>query len=404
MDSDRARLLLEHMIREGIEVLVCRMPQNVVMLTGYLPVLGNTFCVLTKDRPDHLEVRLALPEDEVDLVPPDVAVEVRTYAEETLTMISDTLSAAREPMRELFTSAGVSGTSTIGYEGGKEPIVTAYTQIGAPGPNMLALFSDLLPVAKQKDATGILEEVAAIKTEAEVAWIRRCVGVAREGFEAARAAIQIGATEAAVSAAASSTMLLTGFAVPGAHRVLPYVHVMSGPRAADAYKAYNLTSNRTLEHGDTVNVQLEVNLNGYWAELTRTFFVGEASETWRMVHNACVAAQHAALRVIRDGTNGRDADSTARQVMDRAGFGEEFKHGLGHGLGFQAINHSAQPILHPVSTSVLRTNMVHNVEPAVYLQGEGGFRLNDDVLVKQHGNEVLSHAIPRDLDWLIVRA
>ena len=89
--------------------------------------------------------------------------------------------------------------------------------------------------------------------------------------------------------------------------------------------------------------------------------------------------------------------------MGKAGFGPAFKHGLGHGFGFQAINHDAAPILHPASNAVLRSGMVHNMEPAAYLEGKGGIRLNDNVLVRNDGNEVLSKMIPRDLDWLVVQ-
>lgn len=148
---------------------------------------------------------------------------------------------------------------------------------------------------------------------------------------------------------------------------------------------------------------MEIGVNGYWAELTRTFFAGSISETWRNAHQACVAAQDAALALIRDGVSAHDVDGAARQVMVRAGFGAAFKHGLGHGFGFQAINHAAAPILHPASHAVLRCGMVHNMEPAVYLDGQGGLRLNDNVLVRQDGAEVLSSALPRDLDWLVVQ-
>ncbi len=88
--------------------------------------------------------------------------------------------------------------------------------------------------------------------------------------------------------------------------------------------------------------------------------------------------------------------------MQQAAFGSAFKHGLGHGFGFQAINHAAAPVLHPASSATLRSGMVHNMEPAVYLDGKGGIRLNDNVAVRADGNEVLSRSIPRDLDWLVV--
>jgi Xaa-Pro aminopeptidase len=177
---------------------------------------------------------------------------------------------------------------------------------------------------------------------------------------------------------------------------------MSGPRAALAYRAFNLTSNRTIAQGDTVTVQMEISINGYWAELTRSFFVGTVSDEWRKAHQACMAAQDAALQHIRDGVLARDVDRAARTIMEQAGFGAAFKHGLGHGFGFQAINHAAAPVLHPASNAVLHTGMVHNMEPAVYLDGKGGIRLNDNVAVRDDGFEVLSRAIPRDLDWLVV--
>ena len=138
-----------------------------------------------------------------------------------------------------------------------------------------------------------------------------------------------------------------------------------------------------------------------WSRLPQSDEVLEWSE-WRRAHQACVAAQDAALKEIRDGASARDVDGAARNVMQQAGFGSAFKHGLGHGFGFQAINHAAAPVLHPASKAVLRSGMVHNMEPAVYLDGKGGIRLNDNVLVRADGNEVLSRSISRDLDWLVV--
>ena len=149
-------------------------------------------------------------------------------------------------------------------------------------------------------------------------------------------------------------------------------------------------------------MQMEIGINGYWAELTRTFFAGSISDEWRRAHQACVAAQDAALKEIRDGASARAVDSAARSVMQQAGFGSAFKHGLGHGFGFQAINHAAAPVLHPASNAMLRSGMVHNMEPAVYLDGKGGIRLNDNVAVQADGNEVLSRSLSRDLDWLVV--
>ena len=320
-----------------------------------------------------------------------------------MSYISTTTPAVREPLGRLLNSIGISGEPVIGYESAYSPIAVSYTQSGVPGAATLDLYHALLPGAYFVDITSLLEELAALKSEEELAAIRRCEAVARQGFEAARSAIHPGATEAEVAAATLGELLRAGYAAPGARHVLPFVHVMSGPRAALAYRAFNLTSNRRIESGDPVTVQMEVSVNGYWAELTRAFFAGAISDEWRRALAACQEAQRAALALIRPGASAREVDGAARRVMEQTGFGPAFKHGLGHGFGFQAINHSAVPVLHPASNATLQAGMVHNMEPAVYLEGKGGLRLNDNVAVHEDGPELLSQELPRDLEWLVVR-
>lgn len=405
MNNTRAERIKEMFKQRGADyhAIICRLPENVVMLTGYQPILGNSFCVVSLNTAKEVELRLAVPVDEQDLVPAETAVEVKTFAVETMDYISNAIEAVHVPLGQLLRSAWKSGNAVVGYEGAYSPIATGYTQVGVPGPSTLDLLHSLLPTAYLHDATPLLDELAAIKTEEEIEAIRRCEAVALQGFTAAREAVRIGATEADVAAATYAALVRSGYAAPGARHVQPHVHVMAGPRAALAYRAFNSTSNATIREGDTVTVQMETGINGYWAELTRTFFAGTISDEWRKAHQACVAAQDAALKDIRDGASARAVDGAARNVMQQAGFGSAFKHGLGHGFGFQAINHAAAPVLHPASDAVLRSGMVHNMEPAVYLEGKGGIRLNDNVAVQADGNEVLSSALPRDLDWLVVK-
>ena len=106
-----------------------------------------------------------------------------------------------------------------------------------------------------RDASPLLAELHAVKTAAEIARIERSAAVAREGFLAARAAVRVGATEADVAAAVLAALTRAGYrAVPG-ERVLPHVHVMAGPRAARAYRAYNLTSAAAIQRGDRPQAQ-----------------------------------------------------------------------------------------------------------------------------------------------------
>ena len=403
MNTQRAEHLKKLFKREGYHALVCRTPQHVVMLTGYQPLLGNSFCIVSLNAVNEVEVRLAILSDEQDLVPRGTAVEIRPFAVETMDAIRNTLDAARQPLGELLHNAGIGQGSLVGYEGALEPLIPAYTQLSVPSPEMKDLLHLLLLGGELRDATSLLNELDAIKTEEDLAAIRWTETVANAGFQAAREAISLGATEADVAAATYAALLRAGYATTGVAHVQPYVHVMTGARAALACKAFNLTSNAPIAEGDTVTVQMEIGINGYWAELTRTFFAQTISDTWRNAHLACVEAQDAALKRIRAGANAHDVDAAARLVMQRAGFGAAFKHGLGHGFGFQAINHAATPVLHPASHTILQQGMVHNMEPAVYLDDQGGFRLNDNVAVRAEGNEVLSSELPRTLDWLIVQ-
>ena len=266
MNSERVRWIADVMAREGYSALICRLPQHVVMLTGYQSILGNSFCIVTAKDGGEPETRLVVPGDEADLVPEGAAIAVKTFAEETMERISTTLPSVREPLAALLRDAGLGqGSAVAGYEGGRSPIAGYYTQIGIPGPNTLDLLRELLPGATLRDATDALEELASVKTEEELRWIRTAEEIARSGFEAARQTIRAGTTEAEVAGAVHAALYRAGYASPGVRHVTAHVHVMSGPRAAEAYKAFNLTTNRAIEGGDTVSVQMEVCVNGYWA-------------------------------------------------------------------------------------------------------------------------------------------
>ncbi len=404
MNKIRTQRLKDMFTQKGanFHAIVCRLPQNVLMLTGYQPILGNSFCIVTLNSAKEVEIRLAIPKDEEEFVPPGVVVEMKTFSEETMDYIGNTIQAVREPLAELLRSASINQNAVVGIEGVYSPIATSYTQVGAPGTATLDLLHQLFLGGELRDVTPMLEELAAIKTDEEIEAIKRSEEVAYQGFMAAREAISAGGTEAEVAAQTYVALLRAGYATQGAKHVLPHVHVMAGQRAALAYRAFNLTSNAPIHEGDTVTVQMEIGINGYWAELTRSFFAKTISDEWQKAHQACMEAQDAALKVIKDGAEARAVDEAARAVMTKHGFGSAFKHGLGHGFGFQAINHAAAPVLHPASHAVLRSGMVHNMEPAVYLEGKGGIRLNDNVAVRSNGNEVLSSRIPRNLDWLVV--
>jgi Xaa-Pro aminopeptidase len=169
-----------------------------------------------------------------------------------------------------------------------------------------------------------------------------------------------------------------------------HVAVMSGARAGKAYGAYALSSGKQLGAGELVMVHCNSVREGFWTDVTRTVCIGGPTGRQEKMFEAVSEARAAALAAIRPGVTGAEVDRAARGVMERRGFGEQFKHPTGHGVGYAAIDHNARPRLHPKSDDVLEEGMVFNVEPAVYFEGEEGMRHCDVVVCTRDGAEVLT--------------
>ena len=134
-------------------------------------------------------------------------------------------------------------------------------------------------------------------------------------------------------------------------------------------------------------------VGGYHSDLTRTIVLGRADEKQRDVYRAVLDAQLSALAVLRPGVAGKDADQVARDLITARGYGENFGHGLGHGLGRQVHDGGG---LSPRIEITLQPGMVMTVEPGVYIEGWGGVRIEDDVVLRDGGVEILTHA-PKQL-------
>jgi Xaa-Pro aminopeptidase len=128
-------------------------------------------------------------------------------------------------------------------------------------------------------------------------------------------------------------------------------------------------------------------LDGYCSDCTRTFATGPLPPRLQEAYAVCLEAQLAGLAAVRVGATGVEADAAARRVIEDAGFGEAFGHGLGHGVGLDV--HEA-PRLARESTDTLVAGNVVTVEPGIYLEGLGGIRIEDLVIVGEDGPEVLT--------------
>jgi Xaa-Pro aminopeptidase len=127
---------------------------------------------------------------------------------------------------------------------------------------------------------------------------------------------------------------------------------------------------------------------GYCSDLTRTLIIGRVSARLRRAYKAVLDAQTAAIEFLRPGITTIQADRVAREAIEKAGFGEYFGHGLGHGIGREI--HELPTLRKSGEEEELVPGMIVTVEPGIYLPGEGGVRIEDDVLITHSGCEVLS--------------
>jgi len=166
--------------------------------------------------------------------------------------------------------------------------------------------------------------------------------------------------------------------------------VASGPNSA---KPHARPTERTLQNGDFVTLDLGAKLDGYCSDITRTFVIGEASNRHREIYDQVLAAQLASIAAIKPGVTGKSVDAEARRVLDEKGMAQYFGHGLGHGLG-RAVHDPGSLSIR--STDTVSVGNVWTVEPGVYVDGFGGVRIEDDVVVTESGAEVLTF-YPKEL-------
>jgi Xaa-Pro aminopeptidase len=226
---------------------------------------------------------------------------------------------------------------------------------------------------------GLVESLRVVKQPDEVEAIRRATEVTNRVYE--RMAEERFSGRSELELVWRMTEL---FHEEGADEPAFETIVAAGPTAASPHA---MPGERTVEEGELVLIDAGAKLGGYCSDCTRTFAVGDVSESLREIYDVCLRGQHAGLDAVRAGVTGRDADAAARAVITDAGYGENFGHGLGHGIGL--LVHEA-PTLRPESTDTLVAGNAVTVEPGIYLSGVAGVRIEDLVVVTDDGCDVLT--------------
>jgi Xaa-Pro aminopeptidase len=232
---------------------------------------------------------------------------------------------------------------------------------------------------------GVVEKLRAVKDASEVATMRQAAALISRVLEATIPSIRPGVSELEVAAKIEFEIKHGGGSGPSFETI-----VASGARSAWAHAR---PTAKRLGKNELVVLDQGAILRGYCSDMTRTVFIGRAPRKIRHLYEAVSEAQAAAKSAIRPGARAGDIDRAARRVLTGKGFGRYFTHSTGHGLGLEV--HESPRIGRREDTE-LRPDMVLTVEPGVYLEGLGGIRIEDDVLVTTGGAEDITTS-PRNL-------
>jgi Xaa-Pro aminopeptidase len=229
-----------------------------------------------------------------------------------------------------------------------------------------------------------VEKIRAVKEEGELDALRRSVALTDAALAHLLGVLEPGMTEENAAWEIESYMR-----THGASKVAFALIVAAGPNGA---LPHALPSDHRISEGEPIVIDIGCVVDGYCSDMTRTICLGKPDshylEVWQIVHSA----QETAEATICAGMTGIEADASAREVIEKAGYGDQFGHGLGHGVGL-AVHE--MPSASPRIDNVLEAGMVLTVEPGIYLPGEFGVRIEDMVIIREDGVEVLTQSPKR---------
>lgn len=255
------------------------------------------------------------------------------------------------------------GIKTLGFEAVD---ITYYMhQLLIEGLKKKNIATEMVPV------NGLVESLRCMKEPEEIELLIKAAAISDAAFDSVEKRIKAGMTEKQVAWELEKSLRENG------SQSLPFeIIVASGSNSSLPHAK---PSERIINEGESILIDMGAKYRGYASDISRTICIGTPDETFRKVYKTVLDAQAAAMSIINEGISGHDADSTARKIIEKAGFREAFGHALGHGVGLAAHE---LPRLGPNSKETLTAGMVFTVEPGIYLSGWGGVRIEDTVIME----------------------
>lgn len=340
-----------------LEYLLVSNPLDVAYLTGFLG--GDSYLIVG---PSSEKPRLISDfRYEEELAPHRDLVEVIIRARSMAEAVAEVLS-------------GVTGR--IGFQADS---MTVHEQGG---------LESRIGAAKLEATSGLIAGLRAVKDEHEVKLIRKAVKIQQKALEATLKKLKPGRTELEIAARLEAEMKSLGSREPGFQSI-----VAAG---ANGSLPHYRPRNARIRKGEPVLIDWGAVYEGYHSDMTRVVCLGKWPKVIKEIYTIVLEAQEAAAAALAPGRSTREIDAIARDIITRAGYGDRFGHGLGHGIGFNA--HEEPRLTHMLPPSDLVPGHVVTVEPGIYLPGVGGVRIEDDYLITEGGARRLC-TLPKDLDW-----
>jgi Xaa-Pro aminopeptidase len=295
-------------------------------------------------------------------------------------LVTDGRYAEQAP--DQLAAAGVAARIEVAGEGQREIVAGALDGVASVGLEAEHVSwaaadryrSEWFPDREVTATSGMVEALRRVKDEGEVARIGRASAIADAALAEVRPRLEDGLTEQEFGFELDAAIRRLGASGNSFETI-----VASGPNGS---RPHHRPSGRRIERGDLVVLDFGALVDGYCSDMTRTVMVGEPTETQRRMLEVVLASQAAGVAAVRAGVEAKAVDGACREVIAAAGWGDAFSHGTGHGVGLDI--HEA-PRVAATSGDTLAAGHIVTVEPGVYLPGHGGVRIEDTVVVTDHG-------------------
>jgi len=232
-----------------------------------------------------------------------------------------------------------------------------------------------------ESTVGLISNIREIKSNNELTILKKTIEISDQAFEAVSENIRPGISEQNIAWEFEKKVRELGGEAISFDTI-----VASGPNAA---RPHHKASENLIKKGETIVFDCGARYKGYCSDLTRTIILGTPDNFTRKIYEIVLAAQETAIALIESGMTGNDCDAISRSIINKAGYEENFGHSLGHGVGLEVHE---LPFLGNKSQNIIEDEMVFTIEPGIYIEGWGGVRIEDIVVMKNGKPKILSNA------------